>query len=324
MTPLQFEELYGAEWTELETLLDRLQTRPSKRKAPVPGDRLAVLYRRACEQLALARARAYPAYIVDKLEEITSNAHQAIYQRRELGFGRLKQLFAVDFPRSVREHAIYVWVSTAVFLIPTLVIGLLVYYKPELVLSVLPAEQVAGFEDMYSKSAEAIGRARSADTDWAAFGFYIRNNIGVAFQCFASGFFAGIGSLFYLAINGALAGAVGGYLTHRGLGSTFYQFVATHGAFELTAIVLAGAAGLRIGHSLLAPGRRTRLQALVVAAKESVVIVYGVIVMLLIAAAIEAFWSSSRWIIPAVKYGVAALCWIGVVSYLTLQGRHAR
>src|SRR5262249_14502884 len=100
--------------------------------------------------------------------------------------------------------------------------------------------------------------------------------------------------------------------------------VVTHGAFELTAIVLAGAAGLRIGHSLLAPGRRTRLQALVVASKESIVIMYGVALMLVVAAFIEAFWSSATWMPLSMKYGVAAICWIAVLTYLTRQGRDAR
>ena len=50
----------------------------------------------------------------------------------------------------------------------------------------------------------------------------------------------------------------------------------------------------------------------------------GVTVMLLIAAAVEAFWSSARWLPVEAKYGVAALCWIGVLSYLSLQGRRAR
>jgi uncharacterized membrane protein SpoIIM required for sporulation len=156
------------------------------------------------------------------------------------------------------------------------------------------------------------------------FGFYIANNIGVAFQCFASGLFAGVGSLFFLAFNGAYGGAIAGYLTEKGLGSTFYSFVVTHAAFELTAIVLSGAAGLRLGHALLAPGRYTRLQSLVRAAKESAVIIYGVMAMLLIAAALEAFWSSAKWMPQMMKYGVAAICWIAVLSYLTLQGRSAR
>ena len=114
-----------------------------------------------------------------------------------------------------------------------------------------------------------------------------------------------------------------GYLTERGLSATFYSFVATHSAFELTAIVLSGAAGLRIGHALLAPGRLTRLQALVQATRDSAVLLYGVTAMLLVAAAVEAFWSSATWLPPAVKYGVAGVCWTAVLGYFTFQGRRA-
>ena len=326
MTPLQFEHRYQANWDELDAALQRLKRRTRKLKpgeAQLSGERIAELYRRACEHLALARARAYPAHIVDRLDQLTSDAHQLIYQRREFGVERLRRLFAEDFPRAVRAHALYVWVATAVFALPTLIVGVLVYYQPELILSVVDPETAAQFEEMYSDSAEAIGRTRTADNDWTMFGFYIRNNIGVSFQCFASGLFAGVGSLFFLAFNGAFGGAIGGYLVERGLSSTFFSFVATHASFELTAIVLSGAAGLRIGHSILAPGRRTRVQALVVSARESIVIVYGVIAMLLIAAGIEAFWSSSKWISDAVKYSVAAFCWFAVIAYLTLQGRRA-
>jgi uncharacterized membrane protein SpoIIM required for sporulation len=80
---------------------------------------------------------------------------------------------------------------------------------------------------------------------------------------------------------------------------------------------------LRLGHSLIAPGRNTRIQSLIQAARETMIIVYGFAVMFFIAAAIEAFWSSARWLPNAVKYGVAAACWIAVIAYLTLQGRRA-
>jgi uncharacterized membrane protein SpoIIM required for sporulation len=155
------------------------------------------------------------------------------------------------------------------------------------------------------------------------FGHYIRNNITVSFQCFAGGLFAGLGSLFFLAFNGALGGAVGGYLVERGMASTFFSFVVTHAAFELTAIILSGAAGLRIGHAVLAPKRQTRVQALVTASRESIVIVYGFTIMLLVAAVIEAFWSSASWLPHAVKYSVASVCWLGVISYFVFQGRRA-
>jgi uncharacterized membrane protein SpoIIM required for sporulation len=155
------------------------------------------------------------------------------------------------------------------------------------------------------------------------FGFYIRNNVGIAFQCFASGLAAGLGSIFFIVFNGAYIGAIAGYVTERGLSETFYSFVVTHGAFELTAIVLSGAAGLKLGHSLIAPGRRTRRQSLVHAAGECVVVVYGITAMLIVAAAIEAFWSSAVWVPNAVKYGVAAVCWAVVLAYFVRQGRHA-
>lgn len=327
MTPLRFEELHQADWQELETLVARMlgrepaATRSAARREPVRGERVAALYRRACEHLAIARARAYPAYLLDRLEQLTADAHQVIYQQRALGLAQLRRLVAADFPQSVRAHARYVWVAAAVFLLPAIAIGCLVYFRPELILSVVGADAASSYEQMYSTSAEAIGRLRTADTDWAMLGFYVHHNISIAFQCFAGGLLAGLGSLFYLALNGAFGGAIAGYLTALGLSSTFYPFIATHSAFELTATVLSGAAGLRIGHALLAPGSRTRAQALVVATRESVVILYGVIALLLIAAAVEAFWSSAVWLPASAKYGVAAACWIAVLSYLSLQGR---
>src|SRR3954470_14446242 len=313
MTPLQFEALYREQWAELETLLDSLLGRtPAAAREEVPGVRVATLYRRACEQLALARARSYPAYLVDRLERLTADGHQVIYRQHEFGLARMRTILSVDFPRAVRAQAWYVAAAAALLMLPTIAVALLVYRHPELILSVVSAETAAQFEEMYSPGAASIGRVAEASTDWMMFGFYIRNNIGVAFQCFAGGLFAGLGSLFFLAYNGAHGGAVAGYLTERGLSSTFYSFVVTHAAFELTAIVLSGAAGLKIGHALLAPGRRTRRDALVVATRESAVILYGVVAMLLVAAGIEAFWSSARWLAPAVKYSVAAACWIAV------------
>jgi len=327
MTPLQFEQSHQQEWDELQKLLAQLHKSIRGRAAdgkPIAGERVAALYRRVCEQLALARARAYPTYLTDRLEQLTADAHQVIYQHAELGWSRLKRMVAYDFPHAVRAHSNYVWIALAVFAIPTVVLGYLVYFRPELILSVIDPATAARFQDMYSQNAESIGRVREAQNDWVMFGYYIRNNIGVAFQCFAGGLFAGLGSLFFLAFNAAYGGAIAGYLTERGLGDTFYSFVVTHAAFELTAIVLSGAAGLRLGYSLLAPGRFTRQQALVRAAKESAVIIYGVMALLLVAAAIEAFWSSASWIPPAMKYGVAAICWTAVLSYLTMQGRSAR
>jgi uncharacterized membrane protein SpoIIM required for sporulation len=344
MTSLQFEARQRARWDELEQALAAIETGRKAKKAAKQGDaakraaadaaaadaaaidpaRFAALYRAACEDLALARSRAYPVHLTARLEDLTARAHQLIYRQADYGLARLKRLALIDFPQAVRSQWRYLLVAGLVFALPLLLIGLATYADPGFVLSVHDADAVRQYDRMYGPGSEPLGRERGADSDWMMFGHYIINNIGIAFQCFAGGVFVGLGSLFFLAYNGAAAGSVAGYLTARGHSEAFYSFVVTHGAFELTAIVISGAAGLRLGHALLAPGRRTRLEALKLAAREAALLIYGTIALLLVAAAVEAFWSSARWVSPAVKYGVGAACWALVIGYLTAQGRAER
>jgi uncharacterized membrane protein SpoIIM required for sporulation len=131
----------------------------------------------------------------------------------------------------------------------------------------------------------------------------------------------GLGSVFFLIFNGLVIGAVSGHLTEIGSGQTFWSFVIGHGAFELTAIALAGAAGLQLGWALIAPGQLTRGESLRRAARKSVQMLCGVMIFLLIAAFIEAYWSSTILIAPWVKYLVGAILWILVAAYLSLAGR---
>jgi uncharacterized membrane protein SpoIIM required for sporulation len=319
MSPRHFEAAHAARWEELEQLLQAAEA--GKARRTWDGARLASLYRRSCEDLALAQARAYPVHLVQRLESATQRAHRLIYRRQGFELAQLRKLALVDFPQAVRAHGTYVLVATLLFVLPMLALAWACWDDPGFILHLLDAKEVQEFDEMYGPGEGPMGRERAADTDWRMFGFYIMNNIGVAFQCFAAGIFAGIGSAFFLVFNGLFGGAVGGYLVARGHGENFLSFVATHSAFELTAIVLAGAAGLRLGHAWVVPGRLTRLQALRQASRQAIVIVYGVVGMLVIAAAVEAFWSSARWVTPAVKYAVAGACWVFVLAYLTWQGR---
>jgi uncharacterized membrane protein SpoIIM required for sporulation len=328
MTPLQFERSYAPAWQAFEQQLDALAKSGGwfrRRGAPAsaPGADFAAAYRQCCEHLALARDRSYPLYLVERLERLTAEGHQYIYHQRSFGLARLAALALRGFPRAVRAHRAYVALAAALLVAPLLLLTFAVLHRPELVTTVVDPDQASQFEQMYSNAAQSLGRVRDADTDLEMFGYYIRHNIGIAFQCFAGGIFLGLGSIWFLLENGFFAGAIAGYVVARGYGGNFFPFVATHSAFELTATVLAGAAGLRLGHALLAPGRNTRARALAIAGSEVAVILYGVVVMLLIAACIEAFWSSSTWLPVPVKYASAAVCWSAVVLYLSRQGRDA-
>jgi uncharacterized membrane protein SpoIIM required for sporulation len=174
---------------------------------------------------------------------------------------------------------------------------------------------------MYDPNAEHLGRERQSDSDFMMFGFYIMHNISITFQLFASGLLFGLGSIFYVVSNGLFIGAATGHLLSIGYHTTFLPFVIGHGSFELTALVIAGAAGLMMGHVLLAPGALSRLAALRRVAPQAVQLVMGAALMDLAAAFIEAFWSSSSSLTLAVKYSVGGGLWAAVLGYLIFVGR---
>jgi len=329
MTPRQFEARYEPAWLELERGLNALDAGRKRRKAgpfetganELPtAARVAQLYRQCCEHLALARERAYPVHLVARLETLAARAHQRIYRRHDLGLAAFRHLVLYKAPAAVRALRWHLLVATLVFVLPTVIVGVATWLDPHFVLTVVDARQVRDFDGMYGQQAgEHLGR--TSGDDWTMFGFYIMNNVGIAFRCFAAGLLLGVGSLFMVGYNGLLAGAVAGFLVTRGDSERFFSFVVTHSAFELTAIVLSGAAGLKLGHAMLAPGRLTRTQALMRAARETSPVVFCFTAMLFIAAAIEAFWSSAGWVAPGVKYAVGGCCWALVLAYLALQGK---
>lgn len=315
MTPLEFEATHGPAWTELEGMLGRSER-------DLEPDRFLRLYRMSCEHLALAQARGFPDHVVERLSHLTAGAHQIVYRQSDVGAARIASTLLRRFPAMVRLQRAYVLAAALAFLLPLATMGVATYLRPELIHAVIDERRVAQFEDMYGPQAKTIGRTRDAGSDWQMFGFYIENNVGISFQCYVTGIVFGLGSLYFLIFNGALIGAVAGYVAQRGYGGTFFPFVATHSAFELTAIVLSGAAGLRIGRAVLLPGRASRLESLQTAARETSFIAFGAAVMLLIAAVFEAFWSSAAWIAPQAKYLCAAICWALVVLFF-LRDPHA-
>lgn len=316
MTPMRFEAEYGPLWKDFAE-----QLALAREGKPADGALLAARYRRVCENLALAQSRAYPIHLVARLEALAQDAHQLIYRRQDYGLRALGRLLRDGLPRAVRAQGRYVLLALALFGLPLVLAFALTLHGPDFALHLLDAHQLRDYEAMYGDGRHTLGRLREAQGDWQMFGFYIFNNIGIGFRCFGAGVLAGVGSALVLLYNGLMIGAVAGHLVHAGLGHNFWPFVATHSAFELTGIVLSGAAGLRVGIGWLAPGRQSRLEALRRAALAAVPLVYAAFFLLVVAAAFEAFWSSAAWVAPTVKYGVASLCWALLLMWLLLLGR---
>jgi len=194
-------------------------------------------------------------------------------------------------------------------------------WHPDVVYLLLDRSQVIQMESMYDPGNDRLGR--DSGTDWMMFGHYIMNNISIGLRTFASGLLAGIGTIIVLLFNGITIGAVAGHLHQIGYGDPFWRFVCGHGSFELTAIVIAGGAGLQLGMRLLAPGRKRRIDALIEGGIIGARLCVGVAVMLFIAAFIEAFWSSISAVPAWGKYSVAAALWTLVLVWLWRGGRGA-
>ena len=316
-----FETAHAATWKRLDALLAALRTRRTARKAEGLTE-LPELYRQACYHFSLARTRGYSPQLQNHLHELILRAHQHLYGQPAQAWGRRTvRFFIVTFPAALRREWRLLLLSALLLYLPAMIVGGLSYAQDDFVYSVMDAAQVASFEEMYDASRPALGRERDADTDFMMFGHYIQNNIGIGFRTFAGGILLGLGTVLALFVNGVFFGAVAGHLTRVGYGETFWAFVATHGALELTAIIITSVAGLKLAQALLAPGAVPRAQALVRHAREAVPLVVGAVFMLLGAAFIEAFWSSSTTVPAATKYAVAALLWLTVVAYFGLMGR---
>jgi uncharacterized membrane protein SpoIIM required for sporulation len=322
MKQQQFEREHDQTWQRFRELLSTLETR--RRPGPeVPVQRLPRLLRRISGHYALARSRGYSPGLIDELHRLLRRGYRQLYRVRPAWPRQALDFALGGFPRALRRHLGLFWLSCALFFGPMAVMGLACAQDGALIYNLLQSDQVAAYESMYDPNNARLGRSteRQADSDFMMFGFYIRNNVGIALRTFAWGLAFGVGSLFVLASNGLFTGAVAGHLTQVGFGRPFWSFVSGHSSLELTAIAIAGAAGLLLAKALLAPGRRTRGAALRMNAAEAVQLVLGAMLMLILAAVVEAFWSSSQAIPVALKYGVGVGGWLLVAAYLGLAGR---
>lgn len=321
MKQYTFEKKHRSVWKQLEDMLLLLEKKSDKTDKSSKLSEFPKLYRQVCYHYAMAKTQQYSPKLIEWLHGLVMRAHQQLYRSKLLLLWHVLQFILADFPVMVRKNASLFWLSTALLFVPAIILGVMCFYNADFIYTVLSEQDVLGYEAMYNPAAKVIGRSRESATDFMMFGYYIQHNIGIGFRTFAGGLILGLGTVTSLLFNGISIGAISGYLTQLGYNETFWSFVSGHSSFELTAICISGAAGLRLAYALFAPGRMRRLEALRHASKEAIVLVIGAAIMLVGAAFLEAFWSSNRMIPLQIKYTVAAVLWIFIISYLSLAGR---
>ena len=322
-----FVQRYQAQWQLLEqwTLArggNARRARKDRRQwAGLPDDEFPSRYRRLCQQLALARRRGYSPVVTGRLQRLMQQGHGVLYRSPTPHWRRAVEFLLAGFPRLVREEKGVMLASAVLFLVPLVTVFVAILMDPDLSSALFDPMQMAMMESMYDPNDPDRALGRDSGTNLAMFGVYIWNNVSIGFRTFASGLVAGLGPALVLISNGLIIGGTAGHLQAVGHGDPFWRFVCGHGAPELTAIVIAGGAGLRLGLNLIAPGQRRRIDALLDGGRRGALLAAGVLAMLVFAAFVEAFWSSIGWMPAAIKYAVAAVLWTAVFLWLGLGGR---
>ena len=302
-------------WQRLEDLLKRLDSASLRRLRKDEVRELGRIYRRTASDLAIARAESRDPRLVNYLNSLVIRAHGRIYRADAQGGKRIRRFFTRELPQTFRRTWRYTLLSFLVFASFGLIGFAGTRYDPEFseLVGVNPA-----MRELYIET-KTRWWERLNESNQEGASEIMTNNIRVTIYTFAFGATCGIGTLFYLAYNGANMASILTLTYRAGFGHDLLTFMIAHGVVELSCIFIAGGAGLLIGSAILMPGDLTRGDALKTRGMEAIRLMMGVALLLVFAGTVEGFISPLP-IDPRIKYSIGAISGVALYSYLLFVG----
>ena len=316
MTQQSFVSRREAFWTDFEASIRR-----KGKNLKAGAGKFPLGYREITQDLNTARAHGFDPALIERLNSLVMEGNQILYTQRSWSFRGAALFFLKVFPQAVRSQWRSLGAAALIFFGLFGFMCILCVHSPTMVYQLIGEDVVRDLESMYNPESYRFLTPREVSSDADMFGFYVYNNVSIAFRTFAGGILGGIGSLFILCINGIFLGAATGHIINVGFGDTFFPFVIGHGSFELIAIVLSAQAGLLLGWRLFVTRGLSRGASLRIAGKTALPIIAGAALMLILAAAIEAFWSSRHELPLVLRYSAGAFGWLLVIMYFLFAGR---
>ncbi len=311
----QFLSRYTPTWNRLQQLT-RTASTSVRRLSGAELQELISLYQRTASHLSYAQTNFSDPALTARLSQQLAAAGAIIYGSRPRSWRAVGQFLTRTFPAALWRIRAFVAVSAVLTLGPAIAIGGWLANSPRAVDAAAPAavRQAYVNEDFaaYYSSQPAAAFATEVFT----------NNIRVAALAFAGGILLCIPTAYLLVTNGASVGQAAGLFAAAGQSSKFYGLILPHGLLELTSVIIAGAAGLRLGWAVIDPGDRTRATAIADEGRRSVVLVLGVILSLLVAGLIEGFVTGST-LPTAVRVGIGVAVEAAFLVYAVGLGRAA-
>lgn len=306
-----------ANWRQLESFCDRVKGKAFRRLEPSEVSQFASLYRSACTDLAMADTYQLPQSTTEYLHRLVGRAHNILYQRQRVAWSMAIDVVFTQAPQQIfRDFCVH---AMALLFFGLFIVSAFCSYSE----SLFPkfAEQIIGLEmmdQMESMYEEPI--AANFDHYIGMSAFYIQHNTSIGLKLFGSGPTI-VWPVIELSSNAMVLGSVFGYMARPDVpaGDNFFQFVTAHGPFELTAIVLSAAAGLRIGIGLIVTAGLRRIDSLRVHAMLALPVIITSVILFLLAAFTEAVISPTAIPYPfKVLWAILSSC--GLMIFFVVLG----
>lgn len=305
-------------WKELEQMCDLLQSVrfPFYQRGHLVV-RFSALYRAACTDLSMADQYQLTPTTIEYLHRLVGRAHSQLYRTHRFASHSWSTYFWDIAPRVIFQD-ICVKIAFMIFFGLFTLSALVAWSEgtfPGYAERILGKEQIKGMEKSFSRPLEG-----NLEQYIGMSAFYIQHNTSIGLQCFALGPLI-LPSICTLAYNGVVLGASFGYMARPDVeeGDVFMQFVTAHGVFELTAIALSAAAGLRLGLGLFLTHGLRRMDSFLLNAHRALPIILASVVLFIMAAFTEGFLSPS----PApyvMKAGFAVFSSALLMYYFVIRG----
>jgi uncharacterized membrane protein SpoIIM required for sporulation len=305
-----FVARHRADWDRLEQLCRR------RRLSGAEVDELVELYQQAATHLSLVQSAAPDPALVARLSHLVASGRAAVASASGASWDDVSRFVTVGFPVAVyRARAWWITVGVAFVLVAT-AIGAWVATNPDVVaVLTTPGEldQLVNedFADYYTSDPAG------------SFAFRVwTNNAWVAAVALVGGALLCLPGIWILWQNALNVGVVGGLMASADRLDLFLGLITPHGLLELTAVFVAGGAGIRLGWQIISPGPRPRSVALAEEGRSTLTIALGLVVVLLVSGVVEAFVTPSP--LPTwARIALGALVWVAFLVYVVVLGRRA-
>ena len=300
ISPQAFIRKYQPVWIELE---QKLSGNPLE---------IAGLYRQVTSHLSFARTYFPDHEVTKSLNALAGRAHLVIYGKKGGEWRSVGRFFTWVFPDALIRAMPFFLVSCAIMLFGILAGYIAVTLSPDAIYALLPASFIQQFHPAQAGPHLVNAPIMSS--------LIMTNNIRVSIYAFLGAFTLGALTIWSLYYNGLLLGALAAVFAHANRSLIFFSLIVPHGVTELTAIGIAGASGLMVSYRFLVPGKIKRSTSLSLAAMDAAKLLFGVMVMLVIAGTIEGFVTPS-YLPVAVKYGIGLITAAFWITYFWFSSR---